>query len=61
MPRLPADVPPDSAVVITNPDEDCSPEAFRAFLDDLLHGPEPEVDSVDASRALRALRADAAA
>jgi len=61
MPRLPADVPPNSAVVITNPDEDCSPEAFRAFVDDLLSGPEPELDRVDAARALRALRADASA
>jgi hypothetical protein len=61
MPRLPADVPPDSAVVLTNPDEDCSPDAFRAFLDELLAGPEPELDSVDAAEALHVLRADAQA
>lgn len=59
MPRLPADLPPGSAVVVTNPEEDCSPEAFRAFLDDLLAGPEPELDSLDAAQALRALRVDA--
>jgi hypothetical protein len=59
MPRVPADVPPSSAVVLTNPDEDASPEAFRAFLEELLAGPEPELDSVDAVGALRALRVDA--
>ena len=61
MPRLPADIPPDSDVVLTNPDEDCSPDAFRAFLDELLAGPEPELDSIDAAEALHALRADARA
>jgi hypothetical protein len=61
MPSAPADVPPSSAVVLTNPDEDTSPEAFRAFLDELLAGPEPELDSVDAIGALRALRVDAQA
>jgi len=59
MPRVPADLPPGSAVVFTNPDEDTSPEAFRAFLDELLAGPEPELDSVDAAEALRAVRVDA--
>lgn len=61
VPRVPADVPPSSAVVLTNPDEDASPEAFRTFLDELLAGPEPELDSVDAVGALRALRVDAKA
>ncbi len=42
--------------MVTNPDEDCSPEAFRAFLDDLLSGPEPELDSLDAAQAVRELR-----
>jgi hypothetical protein len=47
--------------VLTNPDEDSSPDAFRAFVDELLAGPEPELDSVDAVGALRALRVDAQA
>ncbi|MGO9819887.1 MAG: hypothetical protein ACLPTJ_04435 [Solirubrobacteraceae bacterium] len=59
MPRLPADLPPGSGVVLTNPDEDCSPEAFRAFVDELLAAPEPEIESLDAAVALRALRVDA--
>ena len=58
---VPADLPPGSAVVLTNPDEDASPEAFRAFIDELLAGPEPELESVDAAAALRALRIDAQA
>jgi hypothetical protein len=61
MPRVPANIPPGSAVVLTNPDEDASPEAFRAFIDELLAGPEPELDSIDAVAALRALRVDAQA
>jgi hypothetical protein len=55
------DVPPCSAVVVTNPEEDCSPEAFHVLLDDLLAGPEPELESLDAAEALRELRADAKA
>jgi hypothetical protein len=58
MSRHPANLPPGSAVVVTNPDEDCSPEAFHAFLDELLGAPEPEVESLDAAQALRELRAD---
>ena len=54
----PAHLPPGSVVVVTNPDEDCSPEAFRAFLDELLSGPEPELDSIDAAEALHELRVD---
>ena len=61
MPRVPTDLPPGSAVVLTNPCEDASPEAFRAFIDVLLAGPEPELDSVDAAEALGALRVDAQA
>jgi hypothetical protein len=61
MSGVPADLPPRSAVVLTNPDEDASPEAFRAFIDELLAGPEPELESVDAAEALRALRVDAQA
>jgi hypothetical protein len=47
--------------VLTNPDEDASPEAFRAFIDELLAGPEPKLESVDAAATLRALRVDAQA
>ncbi len=61
MPRHPADVPPGSTVVVTNPDEDCSAEAFRAFLDELQAGPEPELDSLEAAEAVRELRDDAGA
>ena len=61
MPRLPADLPTGSGVVLTNPDEDCSPEALRAFVDELLGAPEPEIDSLYAAEALRALRVDASA
>jgi hypothetical protein len=59
MSGVPADLPPDSAVVLTNPDEDASPEAFRKFIDELLAGPEPELESIDAAEALHALRVDA--
>jgi hypothetical protein len=61
MSGVPADLPPGSAVVLTNPDEDASPEAFRAFIDELLAGPEPELESIDAAAALRAVRVDAQA
>jgi hypothetical protein len=57
----PTGLPPGSAVVVTNPDEDCSPEAFHALLDDLLAGSEPELESLDAAEAIRELRADAKA
>ena len=56
MSRYPVYLPPGSTVMVTNPDEDCSPEAFRAFLDDLLSGPEPELDSLDAAQGVRELR-----
>ena len=52
-------LPNDPAVVVTNPDEDCSLESFRVFIDDLLAGPEPEIESVEAADALRLLRVDA--
>ncbi len=61
MSGVPAHLPPGSTVVLTNPNEDASPEAFRAFIDELLAGPEPELESVDAAEALRALRVDAEA
>jgi hypothetical protein len=56
-----ADLPPGSAVVLTNPDEDASPEAFRKFIDEVPAGPEPALEHIDAAAALRALRVDAQA
>jgi hypothetical protein len=56
VPGVPADLPPHSTVVLTNPDEDCSPAAFRAFLDELLDKLEPELDSLRAAETLRELR-----
>lgn len=61
MPRRPVDLPPGSAVVVTNPDEDCSPEAFHALLDALATEPEPELNSLDAAPVVRELRDDATA
>jgi hypothetical protein len=52
------DIPADPAIVVTNPDEDCSPEAFRALIDELLAGPEPELETIGAAQALRDLRVD---
>ncbi len=59
MSGVPADLPSGAAVVLTNPDEDASPKALSAFIDELLGGPEPELESVDAAEAVRALRVDA--
>ena len=61
MANRPNDLPPGSTVVVTNPAEDCSPAAFHVFLDDLLAGPEPELESLGAAEALRELRVDAEA
>ena len=61
MARDAADLPPDPIIVVTNPDEDCSAEAFHAFIDELLAGPEPELDSIGAAEALRELRVDSGA
>lgn len=46
----------DPVIVLTNPDEDCSPTAFREVLDELLAGPEPETESLGGAEAVRALR-----
>jgi hypothetical protein len=53
-----SDLPADPVIVVTNPDEDASPNAFRAFIDELLAGPEPELDTIGATEALRELRVD---
>lgn len=52
-------LPADPVIVVTNPDEDCSPAAFRAMIDELLSSPELDLESVDAAEALRELRTDA--
>lgn len=59
MPRFPARPPDGPIIVLTNPDEDCSSAAFRTFIDDLLDGPEPELESIDAAAEIRAERLDA--
>ena len=58
MVRSASDRPSDPVIVVTNPDEDASPDAFRAFIDELLAGAEPELDSIGATEALRELRVD---
>ncbi len=58
MARDASDLPTHPVIVVTNPDEDGSPSAFRAFVDELLAGPEPELDSIGAAEALRELRVD---
>ena len=58
MVRSASDLPADPVIVVTNPDEDASPDAFRAFIDELLAGPEPELDTIGATEALRELRVD---
>jgi hypothetical protein len=59
--RHASDLPADPAIVVTNPDEDCSPEAFRVFIDEILAGPEPELDNIGAAEALSEMRVDASA
>jgi hypothetical protein len=57
--RHASDLPADPVIVVTNPDEDCSSEAFRAFIDEILAGPEPELEDIGAAEVLRELRVDA--
>jgi len=45
-------------VVVVNPDEDCSPSAFRGLIDELLTAPESEIESLDAASVLAAIRAE---
>ena len=54
-----SDQPGNPVIVVTNPGEDCSPEAFRHLLDELESGPEPELESLGAADVLRELRVDA--
>jgi hypothetical protein len=53
-----AEEPIDPAVVLTNPDDNCSAASFAAFLSELLAEPEPERESLNAADALKELRAD---
>ena len=46
------------SVVLVNPDEDCSPAAFRLLVDELLDGPEPALKSLGAAAMLEELRAE---
>ncbi len=59
MPSIPADIANNPLIVVTNPEEDCSPVALQKFLDELFDGPEPEIESLDAAEAIRAERVDA--
>lgn len=45
-------------VVLLNPDEDTSPEAFRQLVDELLSGPEPSLVFLGAAEVLEGLRAE---
>lgn len=56
-----SDVPDGPLVVVTNPEEDTSAEAFHRLLDELTSGPEPELETIAATEALRELRVDARA
>ena len=61
MARNASDLPVDPVVLVTNPDEDCSPDAFSTFVDEVLAGSEPELEDIRATEALRELRVDAGA
>lgn len=54
-----ADDLPARSVLVANPDEDCSPGAFRMLLDELAAGPVPVMECLDAGDLLADLRADA--
>lgn len=54
-----SDLPADPVVVEIAPDEDNSPAAFRALIDELLAGPEPVRETIHAAEELREIRADA--
>lgn len=59
MARNASEMPVDPMIEVLNPDEDCSPATLRSFIDELLAGPEPELESVDASATILALRDEA--
>jgi len=45
-------------IVLLNPDEDCSPAAFRMLVNELLGGPEPVLASLGAADVLEELRTE---
>ena len=45
-------------VVVVNPEEDCSPAAFRLLIDELSIEPEPELESLEAADVLETIRAE---
>jgi hypothetical protein len=45
-------------VVVVNPEEDCSPGAFRSLIDELSIEPAPELESLDAAAVLETIRAE---
>ena len=48
----------DGAVVEIEPEAELSTEGFRDFVDRLLTGPEPELETIGAADVLQDLRAD---
>lgn len=48
----------DPVIVVTNPGEDCSTEAFAAFLAEMAGRAEPQVESIGRAEALAGLRCD---
>lgn len=47
-----------SRAVVVNPEEDCSPAAFHALIDELLTAPESDIESLDTASVLANLRAE---
>lgn len=54
----PSNLPIEPVIVVINPEEDCSPEVLRSFVDEILAGPEPELGSLGGAEAVRELRLD---
>lgn len=46
-------------VVLANPDEDCSPAAFREMLDEIAAGPVPVIESLGTGDLLAEMRVSA--
>lgn len=61
MVRSASAIPNDPVIVVTNPDEDRSAAASHELIDELLAGPEPQLESIGATEALRELRVEAGA
>jgi len=56
MARRAVDLPDDPAIVVTNPDDDCSPAALKRFFDEVFEGPEPDLERIGAAEYIRKLR-----